>query len=64
MSSNKNTNNKPEEEKRDKEREEMGRELTDRAVRDGMYDSNQSYAFLKDYFAQINEDYQGLINDK
>ena len=51
-------------EKRDREREKEAGELTDRMTRDGMYDSNQSYAFLKDYFAQINEDYQGLINDK
>lgn len=29
-----------------------------------LLEKDQSYTFLKNYFAQINEDYQGLINNK
>lgn len=41
--------------------EQMGKKATDDIIRNSMYDSNQTYTFLKNYFAQIDEDYQGLV---
>lgn len=45
-----------------KANEKIAKDMTDEMLRNSMYDSNQTYAFLKNYFAQIDEDYQGLVD--